>query len=115
MPGKRKFVGTPTYHPTDQDLSAGTPIYHPTDQDLSVGTQNKHKCVARAGHPDLPRLALEEIYRCAQWRKAAARAAPVRSPTMGTQAYFQLEGPFPAMGRRKWVSRGPKSRAGLMA
>jgi len=31
-------VGTPTLHPTDEDLSVGTPTLHPTDEDLSVGT-----------------------------------------------------------------------------
>src|ERR1041385_7760242 len=36
-------------------------------------------------------------------------------PTTGTQAYAQSESPFPATGRTQCASRGPRSRAGLIA
>src|SRR5699024_2895114 len=46
---------------------------------------------------------------------AAPSAPPVSGPTKGTNAYLKLEMPFPGIGRKKCASRGPKSRAGLIA
>jgi len=31
-------MGTPAFHPSDEDLSLGTPAFHPSDEDLSLGT-----------------------------------------------------------------------------
>src|SRR5262245_10205363 len=46
---------------------------------------------------------------------AAPSGPPTRGPTIGTQAYFQSDGPLPEIGSSAWASRGPKSRAGLIA
>src|SRR5215472_16929159 len=46
---------------------------------------------------------------------ATASIAPATGPSTGTQAYRQPELPFPAIGRIECASRGPRSRAGLIA
>lgn len=33
--------------------------------------------------------------------KKPAKAAPLKGATIGSHAYFQLEGPFPTIGKRK--------------
>src|SRR6266478_4014866 len=45
----------------------------------------------------------------------AANAAPTSGPRIGTHAYRQPDSPFPAIGSRECASRGPRSRAGLIA
>ena len=44
-----------------------------------------------------------------------ASTAPIIGPKMGTQAYFQSLLRFIFIGRKKCMSLGPRSRAGLMA
>ena len=46
---------------------------------------------------------------------SAASAAPSSGPNIGIGAYAQSEVPFPATGHSACATRGPKSRAGLMA
>src|SRR5216683_271054 len=45
----------------------------------------------------------------------AANAAPTSGPRIGTHAYRQPDSPFPAIGSNECASRGPRSRAGLIA
>ena len=50
-----------------------------------------------------------------QLNSATASNAPTHGATIGIQAYDQLEGPFPFIGRIACAKRGPKSLAGLIA
>src|ERR1039458_543963 len=52
---------------------------------------------------------------CAPLMITAASAAPSSGPIIGIGAYAQSELPFPATGHSACATRGPKSRAGLMA
>src|SRR6478609_3608922 len=46
---------------------------------------------------------------------SAPIAPPISGPTIGTQEYAQSEEPLPRIGRMAWATRGPRSRAGLIA
>ena len=46
---------------------------------------------------------------------ATASIAPITGPSTGIHAYLQPESPLPATGRNVCASRGPRSRAGLIA
>src|SRR5215831_17310747 len=52
---------------------------------------------------------------CAALMIKAAKAAPSSGPTTGTQEYDQSEPPLLATGNSACATRGPRSRAGLIA
>src|SRR5699024_1002711 len=48
-------------------------------------------------------------------RSKAPYTPPIIGPTTGIQAYPQSDVPFPGIGNKACMIRGPKSRAGLIA